>query len=204
MHQLPTILLQPPDTCLVVRDHPGHFGPEAGRVVHLFSVAELVNDDVVEDLGRCQKKEAVEIEVAFGTAASPAGLLAADRDGSVVDADERRKVSDALGDHNRSPLLEAAQLGVCKSGDRIGFFLRLAGENLRAVDADPFALIVEEGLYVLLGNTHGGAHNNAAIGLDFHGECFSITSDQFIFHVSQYLRARHSHPRREPFDARQS
>ena len=103
-HQPSAIFFQPLDFCFVVRDDSGYFCPEAGRVVHLLSVAQFVDDDVVEDLWRRQEKKAVEIEVSFGAAASPAGFLAADRDAAVVDAHERGKMRDALRDHDGSAL----------------------------------------------------------------------------------------------------
>ena len=78
----------------------------------MLSVAQLVDDDVVEDLRRCQEKKAVEIKVSLGAAASPAGFLAADRDAAVIDANERSKVRDALGDRYGSSLFKAAQLSI--------------------------------------------------------------------------------------------
>ena len=65
MHEAPAILLQPPDARFVVRKDALHFCPEEGRVVHLLSVTELVDHDVVEDLRGCQQDQAVEIQFRF-------------------------------------------------------------------------------------------------------------------------------------------
>ena len=86
-HQPAAVFFEPLDAKLIVGQDPSDFRPEAGRVIHLFPVAELMDHDVVEYFRRRQEQQAVEIQVSLGTAASPAGLLAADRDTSVIDPD---------------------------------------------------------------------------------------------------------------------
>ena len=49
-------------------------------MVHMDAVAEFVDDHVIDDFRRRQHKQAVEVQIAFGTAAAPARFLVADRD----------------------------------------------------------------------------------------------------------------------------
>jgi len=57
---LPQFLAQ----LLVVGESPLHFSPEQWRVVHLLSVAELVDHNIVDELGGGSHEHAVEIQVA--------------------------------------------------------------------------------------------------------------------------------------------
>ena len=187
-HQPASIFFQPFYFCLVIGDYSCDLCPETGRVVHLLSVAQLVDDDVVEDLRRCQEKKAVEIKVSLGAAASPAGFLAADRDAAVIDTNERSKVRDALGNHNGGSLFETAQLSISQRGDRIGFFLCLALQDFRTMNADPFAFFIYEPFNVAHGHAHRGANDDTAVFLDLYSKGFPFASDQFIFHERRCLR----------------
>ena len=47
-HQPAAVFFEPLDAKLIVGQDPSDFRPEAGRVIHLFPVAELMDHDVVE------------------------------------------------------------------------------------------------------------------------------------------------------------
>ena len=162
-HQPAAVFFEPLNSDLVVGKDPADFRPEAGGVVHLLPVAELVDHDVVEDLRRCKEQQTVEIQVSLGTAASPAGFLAADRYVPVVDSYQRREVRNALGDHQGGSLFEAAQLDICQRGNGISFLLFPAGQDLSPVLRDPVALFPNKPLDVALGTAYGSAHDHTAV-----------------------------------------
>ena len=66
--------------------------PEAGGVVHLLPVAQLVDDHIVQHLRRREHQQAVKVEISLTAAASPQGMLTADGDSAVGHAHQRGKI----------------------------------------------------------------------------------------------------------------
>lgn len=81
------VLPQPSLLLRIVRKNRCHQRPETSGVVHFLPVAELMHDDIVDDLRRRQHEETVEIEIPLRAAASPSGPLMPDRDTSIGDTD---------------------------------------------------------------------------------------------------------------------
>ena len=94
------VALQPGGVLAPARRARRQQPPEARRVVHHLEVADLVLDDVVEDLGRREQQPPVERHRARGRARRPAGALAADRQPRVARAGARASPRPAAG---RSP-----------------------------------------------------------------------------------------------------
>ena len=81
---------------LIVRHHTPDLLPEARRMVLLKPVAKLVHDNIVKHRGRNEREQAVEIQISRRGAAPPPCALGAHGHSPERDADERRKVRDAL------------------------------------------------------------------------------------------------------------
>lgn len=129
----------------------------------MLPVAQLMHDDVVENFRRCQKEKTVEVQIAFGAAASPAGFLAADRDIAVVDAYQRSEVGDALRDHDRSSFFEISELRVCQCGNRISLLLCLLSKDFGPAFADPVTFFAEKALDIAFRHAHGRPHDDSAV-----------------------------------------
>ena len=89
----------PANLHLVIRQDGSHFRPEGGAVVHVLPMGKLMNYHIVLNFFRSQHQQTVEIQVPFGRAAAPPGLLAADGNFSRIHAhlpgvlpDERREL----------------------------------------------------------------------------------------------------------------
>ena len=115
-----TVLPQPAFLLRIVRKNRGNQRPEAGGVVHFLPVAELMHDDIIDDLRRRQHEETVEIKIPLRAAASPAGPLMADRDASTGDADALRVHRYPWRDVLRRLLAELPQLLVRQRGQCSG------------------------------------------------------------------------------------
>lgn len=89
-------------------------------MVHFLPVAELMHDDIVDDLRRCQHEETVEIEISLRAAASPAGPLMTDRDASIRDAEALRVQRYTWWDVLRRLMAELPQLLVRQRRQCIG------------------------------------------------------------------------------------
>ena len=48
---------------VVLREDPPDVGVETGRVIHLLHVAELVDDDAVDDLGRASMRRQLKLRL---------------------------------------------------------------------------------------------------------------------------------------------
>lgn len=64
-------------------------------MVHLLPMTQLMDNDTVDHLWRCEHQHTVEVEVALLTAAYPAFFLIPDGNPSIGDADERGIIGDA-------------------------------------------------------------------------------------------------------------
>ena len=80
---LPAVLVEPRLRLAVVRAALLDERPERGAVVVLDEVADLVHDDVVEHVVRCEHEPPVEAERALARARAPAAALVAQRDARV-------------------------------------------------------------------------------------------------------------------------
>ena len=78
-HDRRAILSEPADLHPVMRQHPLDLSPEARRMVHLPDMTEFMYYDIVAHIGRCQHKQAVEIQISLRAAAAPPCLLISDR-----------------------------------------------------------------------------------------------------------------------------
>lgn len=116
----PAVLPQPALLLCIVRKNRCNQRPEACGVVHFLPVAELMHDDIVDDLRRCQHEETVEIEISLRAAASPAGPLMTDRDASIRDAEALRVQRYTWRDILRRLMAELPQLLVRQWGQCIG------------------------------------------------------------------------------------
>src|SRR3954449_7843553 len=84
---LPPVLVEPALRVAVLRAPALDERPELGPVVVLDEVADLVDDDVVEHVGRREHEPPVEAERALARARAPAAALVAERDALVGDAE---------------------------------------------------------------------------------------------------------------------
>ena len=81
------MIFQPFAALFIIWKYFFHMGPETRRVIHLFSVTELMNYNVIYYFVRGIHKKTVEVQVSFRTAASPATLLHFDSDAAIVNSD---------------------------------------------------------------------------------------------------------------------
>ena len=81
---------------IVMGEDAANLGIKMGRVIHFLAVAELVDDDAVENLRGREKQETVEIQIACRGTASPARALVPNGNFSVIDTDQRRIIGDSF------------------------------------------------------------------------------------------------------------
>lgn len=110
------VLFQPLLGHSVIGEHPFHFCPETGGVVHFFSVAQLVNHNIVNDLGRSQHQQQIKVQIARSRAAAPTGFLPANGDSSIGDPYFRCKVLNSLGNVAVGSGGELLNLFLCQMG----------------------------------------------------------------------------------------
>lgn len=87
-NESPSVVLQPFAQLSVIGQNHFNSIPECFGVVHLFSVAQFMDNDIIQNPGRRQHKPPVKIQISFGRAASPAGFLVPYRDGTMGYADD--------------------------------------------------------------------------------------------------------------------
>ena len=88
--ELGPVITQPITLLTPVRAMSLDERPELPRVVRDAQVAELVHDDVVQHLGRCEHEPPVEGDRPAPRARAPEGALPSDSDPAVLDADALR------------------------------------------------------------------------------------------------------------------
>ena len=93
-------------------------------MIHFQAVAQLMYNNTVQNAGRRQAQQAVEVQIASGAAAAPPGLLIADRDVSVRNANKRRVVRDSLRNDAGCFLRQCLQLRAGQLADRMLCLLR--------------------------------------------------------------------------------
>src|SRR2546421_5158183 len=86
---LPAVLVEPPLRVAVTGPAPLDELPELRPVVMLHEMADLVHDDVVEHVVRCEDESPVEAERALARARAPSAPLVTHRDPLVGDAERR-------------------------------------------------------------------------------------------------------------------
>ena len=96
--QLRPVLAEPADVRAPVRARGVDEAPERRRVVRLAHMAELVDDDVGEHVGRRDDEPPRERERPAARAGGPAGALVADRKRAVCDPEPRRLALDCGAD----------------------------------------------------------------------------------------------------------
>ena len=64
-HKFISVLLQPLMATVIIRKNFFDFRIEFCGMIHLFSVAEFVNNNAVDDFIRQQNKQTVEVKIAF-------------------------------------------------------------------------------------------------------------------------------------------
>src|SRR5216684_4317043 len=77
---LPAMVIEPRFRLTVVRPALLDELPELGTVVMLDEVADLVHDDVIEDIVRCEHEPPVEAEPTLARARAPTAALVAHRE----------------------------------------------------------------------------------------------------------------------------
>lgn len=113
-HQTGAFCLEPFFPAFVVGDHFGNLCPEAGRMVHFFSVAEFMYDHIIQNFGRREHQKTVKIEIAFCGTAPPACPLISDRDPAVFYTYNRGKEGHAAGDHTQGLIRECPDFLHCE------------------------------------------------------------------------------------------
>ena len=178
-HQELAVFLEPSVAAVVVGADPQHQPIEAVGVVHLQKMADLMRDDRIGDLRRSEHQQAVEVEVLFGGTAPPAGLLTADGDPSVVNAEKIGIVSRAFGQDELCLPIKRVQLLVTELFDLIE--LLLLREGSLELFFDPALMLLYKGVDVALGQPVRRADDDRiAAYLDRDGLAFG--SDQGIVH----------------------
>ncbi len=90
-HNGASVFAEPETPRPVIGEHALYLRPEAGRVIHLDPVAELMHDHIVTYLRRSKHQKTIKVQITAAAAASPAAFLIPYRDAAVADADERRE-----------------------------------------------------------------------------------------------------------------
>lgn len=181
-HQCGTVLLQPASGAPKVGQDPLHLSPEAGGVIHLPAVAELMHHHIVEDLAGGQEQQTVEVEVALCRAAAPLASLPAHADAAVIHADLRREESGALGKNLPPALLKTVQLLLCQRSD-----LRLGGDptgGLAQLLRDPVPILCRKSLDFPFGTAKRGADEDLPVGADLQRQRFPPAADELNLRFS--------------------
>ena len=148
-HQELAAFLEPSVAAVVVGADPQHQPIEAVGVVHLQKMADLMRDDRIGDLGRGKHQKAVEVQILFHRTASPAGLLTADGDPSVVNAEKIGIVSRAFGQDELCLLIQHLDLLLTELFDLIE--LLLLREGSFELLFDPALVLLYKGVDIALG-----------------------------------------------------
>src|SRR5918994_1874659 len=115
--QLPAVVAEPVALLSVVRSRSLDERPEAPRVVEVDEVAQLVDDDVVEDPARRERQAPRERERALRRARAEARARVADREPPVPDADAWSLDGDRLVDELAREVTTASLGELRRGGD---------------------------------------------------------------------------------------
>ena len=142
------MLPQPLPALPPVGQHPLHFRPKPGRVVHMLAVAQLVDHHVVPYRLRGQHEHTIKIQIPLFAAAAPPAPLPADGDAAVADAHQGREVpapgrqigAGLLRQRPHLPLGEGLRLGPP------GRLLPMADDSVRLGPHEPLDLLRAHGV----------------------------------------------------------
>ena len=93
------MLANPPAPLLVIGNRLSHQRPESGGMVHLFQVAQFVDDDVIDRLNRGKDEAPVEVQVALKRTTPPPAFLVAHRHAPIDKTVERIEMIEPVADH---------------------------------------------------------------------------------------------------------
>ena len=155
--------------------------PKISGVVHIGQMAQLVDNHIIRDCGRCQHESPVKREGASCTAASPAGLLIPDGDAVVGAAGKLHKVSGTFGKilfcSGDIPLFQSDPLDIGQVGDRavlaLFFCLQIFGD-------DPDTLLHEKTINLFLGDVKRDADCNLSFRIDADCTAFAAAADKCV------------------------
>ncbi len=144
-------------------------------------MAQLMDDHIIQDGGRCQHEPPVKRECASGAAASPASLLIPDGDAVVGATGELVEMSHSFRKiffcRGNIALFQGEPLGIGQLGDGTVtlFFL-----NFQIFGDDPDTLLDEQMGYFFLGGAHGNAHRDLPVGGNTDGEASAVAADEYV------------------------
>ena len=146
-------------------------------MIHVMQMAQLVDDDVIPDLRRCQHQQAVEIEIPRLGAAAPAGFLGPDGDAFKADPHLGCPEAYPAGKILFGLLLQLCQLPGSQRGQGAFVFLKLPSK--------PGFLGSHKIPDGLLGQAAGCPHRNGAVGPDFQGKGLPGAADEGIGNIQE-------------------
>ena len=174
------MILKPLLSTLVIRYDPGHFIPEAIRVIHFLSMAQLMNHNIVQHSPRNQGQQAVEIQISFTAAASPSGMLGAYCNLIVGYSHERCIVLNTLRNQCPCLLSQRFQLRFC-------VFLLTLRRTLSQVLLDPRGFTFNELPDFSHRHSFRATDNYGAIWLNLNRNSLSVASDYCIVHDDHHF-----------------
>ncbi len=179
-HKLRSVLLQPRVVFIVVRVHPEHVTVESVGMIHFEQMTQLMDNYAVDDFRRGEHQQAVEVQVAFGAAASPSCLLMADGDPAGPDPEERCVVCDARGDI-RPRLL--GKVPYVRRGEKTLFPRPISGLLMQGkLLIDPASVLGNDPLDLAPTSAEWGLYQKPVVG-DLKADGFSFAADQFVIQI---------------------
>ena len=139
-------------------------------MIHLPAVAELVDDDVVDNIGRHFHQETVEIEIALCSAGPPDGGLIADRDAAVRDTDDMRAALHAGRNFLHGSVRKISDFRRIDGRDGFRSKNVLTGSHFGKVGFDPIRVLRDKIIDSLLRGTVGRTDNHSCIACDFNSD----------------------------------
>lgn len=173
-HNGASVFAEPETPRPVIGEHALHLRPEAGRVIHLDPVAELVYDHVVTYLRRSKHQKTIKVQITAAAAASPAAFLIPYRDAAVADADKRRERRAAGGKILHGLIGECGELRPGESwlfGKRVTLPLLL--QHPFEMRLKPLLLFREKTPELCFGHTKRSPDKNLSVRADLKRYGFS-------------------------------
>lgn len=144
-------------------------------------MAQLVDDHIVRDCGRCQHEPPIKRESTACAAASPAGFLVPDGDAIVGAAGKLYEVGGTFGDilfcGGDIPLFQSDSLDIGQVGDgavlTLFFCLQIFGD-------DPDTLLDEKMINLLLGDDGRDADCNLPFRINADGTAFTAAANERV------------------------
>ena len=139
-----------------------------------------MDDHAVYDFGRGEHEQAVEVQIAFGAAAAPSGLLLSDGDSAWMDAEKRGIVGDALRDVFLRLRYEMADVVFAQEALAECSFASLLMQS--HLLADPVLVRRNHALDLALACAHGSPHQQTFV-CDLKPDRFSFAADYSVVHA---------------------